>query len=393
VATDVIMPALGMAQDTGKVVRWLKGAGEPVVKGEPLMEVETDKVTVEVEAPADGILAGLAASEGEDVAVGRSVAVILAPGESASEADSGSEPRPAEVRVADAGDDGAGAHAQRALEGRRPLASPKARRLATERGIDIAAILGSGPHGAVVAADVESFGGEEAPPAARPTEQVAVGPIWRRMAERLTESWQTVPHFYLEREVDAARLESWRASVRGRPGYDRLTHTDLLVKIAAAALREHPRVNASWRDGAIEEHGDVNVGVAVAVEEGLVVPVVHNADQLPLRQIAAQRAELVAAAREGRLRPDDVARGTFTISNLGMFGVDAFAAIVNAPQAAILAVGRVRDRLVPADGQPAVRPIVALTLSFDHRVVDGARGAQFLDTLASFIEEPAALVS
>jgi pyruvate dehydrogenase E2 component (dihydrolipoamide acetyltransferase) len=383
-----------MAQDTGKVVRWLKGAGETVVKGEPLMEVETDKVTVEVEAPADGILAGVAASEGEDVAVGRSVAVILAPGESASEPESGSEPRRAEIRVAQAGDDGAGARAQGAVEERRRrLASPKARRLATERGIDIAAILGSGPHGAVVAADVESFAPEEAPPAARPSEQVAVGSIWRRMAERLTESWQTVPHFYLEREVDAARLESWRASVRGRPGYDRLTHTDLLVKIAAAALREHPRVNASWRDGTIEEHGDVNVGVAVAVEEGLVVPVVHNADQLPLRQIAARRAELVAAAREGRLRPDDVARGTFTISNLGMFGVDAFAAIVNAPQAAILAVGRVTERVVPADGQPAVRPIVALTLSFDHRVIDGARGARFLDTLASFIEEPAALVS
>ncbi len=393
-ATDVIMPALGMAQDTGKVVRWLKGAGEAVVKGEPLMEVETDKVTVEVEAPADGILAGLAASEGEDVAVGRSVAVILAPGESASEPASGSEPHPAEIRVAHAGDDGAGAGTQRAVEERRrPLASPKARRLATERGIDIAAILGSGPHGAVVAADVASFGGKAEPPVARPAEQVAVGSIWRRMAERLTESWQTVPHFYLEREVDAARLESWRASVRVRPGYERLTHTDLLVKIAAAALREHPRVNASWREGAIEEHGDVNVGVAVAVEEGLVVPVVHNADQLPLRQIAARRTELVAAAREGRLRPDDVAGGTFTISNLGMFGVDAFAAIVNAPQAAILAVGRVRDRVVPADDQPAVRPIVALTLSFDHRVVDGARGAQFLDTLASFIEEPAALVS
>ncbi|MBD0318659.1 MAG: 2-oxo acid dehydrogenase subunit E2, partial [Thermoleophilia bacterium] len=376
------------------VVRWLKSAGEAVVKGEPLVEVETDKVTVDVEAPVDGILAGVSASEGDDVPVGQSVAVILALGESAAEPETRAAPQPAEIRVAHTAGDGAQAPARREVEERRrPLASPKARRLATERGIDVAAILGSGPHGAVVAADVQSFAGAERAVPDRPSDVLPVGSIWRRMAERLTESWQTVPHFYLERDVDAGRLESWRASVRGRAGYDGLTHTDLLIKIAAAALREHPRVNASWRDGAIEEHADVNVGVAVAVEDGLVVPVVQNADRLPLRDIAARRAELVAAAREGRLRPDDVARGTFTISNLGMFRVDAFTAIVNAPQAAILAVGRVSDRIVPADGRPAVRPIVALTLSFDHRVVDGARGAQFLDTLASFIEEPAALVS
>jgi pyruvate dehydrogenase E2 component (dihydrolipoamide acetyltransferase) len=398
-ATNVIMPALGMAQETGKVLRWLKGEGETVVKGEPLMEVETDKVTVEVEAPADGTLAGLTAGEGEDVPVGRPVAVILAPGESAPVGASGSEPQSPEPELSDgpaalsAGGDGASAG--QPDERRRPLASPKARRLAQDRGIDLAGIRGSGPRGAVVAADVEE-------PLSKQTEFVAqshkvpsapVGTVWRRMAERTTASWQSVPHFYLERDVDAGRLESWRASIAGREGYERITHTDLLIKIAAVALREHPRVNASWADGSIEEHAQVNVGIAVAVEDGLVVPVVHDADRRELREVAARRGELVAAAREGKLRLDDVSGGTFTISNLGMFGVDSFSAIVNAPQAAILAVGRIADRVVPVDGRPVVRPIVTLTVSFDHRVVDGARGARFLETLASLVQEPAGLVA
>jgi pyruvate dehydrogenase E2 component (dihydrolipoamide acetyltransferase) len=400
VATDVIMPALGMAQETGKVLRWLKAEGETVAKGEPLMEVETDKVTVEVEAPADGTLAGLTAGEGDDVPVGRPVAVILAPGESAPTAAaglSGSEPlsrkqAPAQGQGTAAGGNGAGEPAP-AERPRRPLASPKARRLAQESGIDLAAVSGSGPYGAVVAADVEPSREEELVAQSHKVAPATVGTVWRRMAERTTESWQSVPHFFLERDVDAGRLESWRASVRGRAGYDGVTHTDLLVKIAAAALREHPRVNASWREGAIEEHERVNVGVAVAVEEGLVVPVVHDADQLELRELAARRQELVSAAREGKLRLDDVSNGTFTISNLGMFGVDSFTAIVNAPQAAILAVGRIAERVVPVEGSPAVRPMVTLTLSFDHRVVDGARGARFLDTLVTLIEEPAGLVS
>jgi pyruvate dehydrogenase E2 component (dihydrolipoamide acetyltransferase) len=381
--TDVIMPALGMAQETGKVLRWLKSEGETVAKGEPLMEVETDKVTVEVEAPADGTLAGLTAGEGEDVPVGRPVAVILAPGEEAPAAPV-REPVAA-AAPASARSDGAPAKTEE--RPRRPLASPKARRLAEERGIDLAAVRGSGPRGAVVAADVE------APAAADAAESARVGTIWRRMAERTTASWQNVPHFYLERDVDAGRLESWRASIAGRAGYEGVTHTDLLVKIAAAALRDHANVNASWNDGSIERHAQVNVGIAVAVEDGLVVPVVHDADRLELREVAARRAELVAAAREGKLRLDDVSGGTFTISNLGMFGVDAFSAIVNAPQAAILAVGRIAERIVPVDGHPAVRPMITLTASFDHRVVDGARGAQFLQTLAALVEEPAGLVA
>jgi pyruvate dehydrogenase E2 component (dihydrolipoamide acetyltransferase) len=269
----------------------------------------------------------------------------------------------------------------------RSLASPKARRIARERGIDLAAIAGSGPGGAIVASDLVATSGETGRGAGDGAREL--GAIWRRMAERTTASWQSTPHFFLVRDVDASGLVSLRESLRTRPGYETVTHTDLLVKLAAEALVRHPRVNASWRDGDVVRSEQVNVGIAVAIEEGLVVPVVHGADRLGLGEIAARRTELVAAAREGRLQPHDVSAGTFTISNLGMFGVDAFLAIVNAPQAAILAVGRIADRVVAVAGQPAVRPLLTFALSFDHRVVDGARGAEFLDTLASHAEDPA----
>jgi pyruvate dehydrogenase E2 component (dihydrolipoamide acetyltransferase) len=217
---------------------------------------------------------------------------------------------------------------------------------------------------------------------------VPVPAIWRLMVERTTQSWQSVPHFYLRREIDASRLQSWRDASRARPGQERTSHTDLLVRLVAEALRRHPRVNASWSDGTVVTSERINVGIAVAVEDGLVVPVLHDADRLSLAETVARRIELVDSARAGRLRPEDVSGGTFTISNLGMYGVDSFDAIVNAPQAAILAVGRVAERVIPVAGQPAVRPVLQLSASFDHRVVDGARGAAFLQTLASLAEEP-----
>jgi pyruvate dehydrogenase E2 component (dihydrolipoamide acetyltransferase) len=219
-----------------------------------------------------------------------------------------------------------------------------------------------------------------------------VGTVWRVMAERMTQSWTSVPHFYLVREVDASRLIAWRERLTRKPGA-KITYTDLLVKLVAAALREHARVRVSWKDGALVQHDEVNVGLAVAIEDGLVVPVIHRADTLPLTEIAARRDELVTRAQSGKLRPADITGGIFTISNLGMYGVDAFNAIVNPPQAAILAVGRIADRVVPVDGQPAVRPIMVLTLSCDHRAVDGARGAQFLGALADLIEEPLGLIA
>jgi pyruvate dehydrogenase E2 component (dihydrolipoamide acetyltransferase) len=413
VATDVIMPALGIAQETGKLLQWLRAEGDEVKKGEPVMEIETDKVTVEIEAPASGILAAFSAQPGDDVPVGQTIALILAPGEEAAApgppsldleaiaaaaaptrvmasptaAPAAAPPLEAPLPAAPATGDG-----QRS----KPLASPKARRLAQELGIDIATVTGSGPGGAVVAADVAALApaAPAAPVAPAPAAEplTAVGSTWRLMAERTTESWTTAPHFYLVREVSAERLISWREAIGRRGLAVSVTYTDLLVKLAAVALREHPRVNASWRDGSLELHREVNIGIAAAVDDGLVAPVVHGVDGLTLAQIAERRADVVERARAGRLRLEDVQGGTFTITNLGMFGIDAFNAIVVKPQAAILAVGRIAERVVAVGGQPAVCPMLVLTLSCDHRAVDGARAAAFLDFLAGLVEEPAALV-
>lgn len=369
---EVIMPALGMAQETGKVLRWLKLDGADVVKGEPLLEVETDKVTVEIESPSDGTLAGISAADGVEVQVGTVIAFVLeadealpaagvsppgAPEERA--ADRGAAPEPAAVApVPDA-------------SSRRRLASPKARRLAQTAGIDLDLLAGSGPNGAVVAADVE---------AARSTAG-EIGAVWQRMAVRMERAWREVPQFVLTREVDATALQAGRG--------EGVTVTDLLVKRCAEALVRHPRLTMSWHDGGLVAGPGINVGIAVATDEALVVPVVHGADRLSVAEISARRKALVDAARAGTLRPDDVQAGTFTISNLGAFGVDAFQAIVNSPQAAILAVGRILERPASVHGALTVRPLLTLTVTFDHRVVDGARGAEFLDTLASLIEAPA----
>jgi pyruvate dehydrogenase E2 component (dihydrolipoamide acetyltransferase) len=434
--TTVIMPALEMAQETGKVVHWLKRPGEAVRKGEPLVEIETDKVTVEIEAPASGVLRDVSADEGDVVPVGRTIALIVGAGESAGTAAgapltpsagegatvAGAAPsaavkasplarRIAEQHGVDLGrirtasgriekaDVLAYVESQKSPAagngqlGRLVAASPKARRLAAERGLDIAALRGSGPGGAVLAADVPAARPAVAPAlAAAPREAApSVGTVWRIMAERMTASWTSAPHFYLVREVNVSRLASWLEGARKQTGAH-VTYTDLLIKLVAAALARHPRANASWRDGAISQNTDVNIGLAVAIDDGLVVPVVHRADTLRLPEIAARRADVVSRAQAGKLRPADIQGGGFTISNLGMFGVDAFSAIVNPPQAAILAVGRIADRVVALAGRPAVQPTMVLTLSCDHRALDGARAAQFLGTLADLVEEPLALL-
>ena len=276
-------------------------------------------------------------------------------------------------------------------------ASPKARRLAAERGVDIIALRGTGPGGAVIAADVPAARFVPSPPAGErarvrgTTEERSVGTVWRIMAERMTQSWTTAPHFYLFREVNVSRLVSWRELVTKTTGA-RVTYTDLLVKLVAAAVSRHPAVNSSWKDGVITRNAEVNIGLAVAVEDGLIVPVIHRADTLTLPEIVARREDVVTRGQAGKLRPADIQGGGFTISNLGMYGVDAFNAIVNPPQAAILAVGRIADRVVAVNGQPAVQPTMMLTLSCDHRALDGARAAQFLGALADLIEEPLALL-
>lgn len=386
-ATDVIMPALGMAQETGKVLRWVKREGDTVTRGEPLLEIETDKAIVELEAPASGTLAEVSAVEGETVPVGQVIARILAPGEDAAVPPAAPVPAPAPDApgvLAPPHGVGSPVTASPALSPPRPPsgrvpASPKARRLAKERGIDLASVVGSGPAGAVLADDVLM-----AEPAA------AMSTVWRLMAERTTQAWTTVPHFVLMREVAAAALIAWREAPTQR-GDGAVTVTDLLIRLVAQALRQHPRANARWEHGAVVSNAGINIGVAVATDDGLVVPVVHGADGLGVREIAARRRDLVERARAGRLRPQDLAGGTFTITNLGMYAVDAFTAIINAPQAAILAVGRIADRVVPVNGQPAVQPTLILSLSCDHRVLDGARAARFLETLARLIEDPTGL--
>jgi pyruvate dehydrogenase E2 component (dihydrolipoamide acetyltransferase) len=436
-ATNVIMPALELAQETGKVVRWIKASGDTVRKGEPIVEIETDKVTVEIEAPAAGVLRDVTAQEGDVVPVGHTIAIIAAPGEAVStlspsgrgqgegagvEAPAGDtrvKASPLARRIAEehgvdlARVKTASGKIEKAdvlayVESRQTVvaptngsagqlvaASPKARRLAAERGVDLRAVKGSGPGGAVLAVDVPLTSRPLiSPPLTLPSPQRGegeVGTVWRIMAERMTASWTTAPHFYLVREANVTRLVAWLGQARKQTGAH-ITYTDLLVKLVAATLAQHPRVAVSWKDGRLERHADVNIGLAVALDDGLVVPVLHKADSLGLKEIAARREDLVSRAQAGKLRPADIQGGVFTISNLGMYGVDAFNAIVNPPQAAILAVGRIADRVVPVDGRPAVQPTMVLTLSCDHRAVDGARGAQFLGALADLVEEPLALL-
>jgi len=421
--TSVIMPALELAQETGKVLHWLKSPGDKVRKGEPLVEIETDKATTEIEAPASGVLGDVTARAGDVVPVGQTIALIFASEEAGSVAP-GQKPAGATAAPAPAAPARASPLARKiaqehgvdlaqvkpsggkiekadvlahvasqkesaAVDGtamRLAAASPKARRLATERGLDLQALRGSGPGGAILVADVSA-----ATPGAARAEAPGVGTVWRIMTERMTASWTTAPHFYLVREVTVNRLVSWRERASKQTGA-RITYTDLLVKLVAAALSRHPGVNASWKDGAIARNADVNIGLAVAIDAGLVVPIIHRADTLSLADIAARREDMVSRGQAGKLRPADIQGGGFTISNLGMYGVDAFNAIVNPPQAAILAVGRIADRVVALDGQPAVQPTMMLTLSCDHRALDGARGAQFLGALADLIEEPLALL-
>ncbi len=422
-ATILSMPKWGLAMKTGLVVEWLKQPGEPVQQGEPIVQIESEKATDEVESPLTGIMRWIEVKVGDSVPVGASIAVITAPNEELSDEqviallreDAEIKQQKAEMltkqlatpKTPVAAPPG-GTERAPVAAGTRVNASPVARRMAQELGIDLATVTvtGTGPGGMIGREDVlraaeerKTVSEEQAPLA--PIEVAEVVPvteqslvlsnIWRIMAERTTQSWTSVPHFYLVREVNVSRLITWREQILKQVA-EKVTYTDLLVKIVAAALRMHPRVNASWNDGKITLKQEVNVGLAVAVEEGLVVPVIHQADTLSLGEIARQRMELVAKAQAGKLRPVDISDGTFTISNLGMYNVDAFNAIINQPQAAILAVGRITERVVPVNGQPAVQPMMVLTLSCDHRAIDGARGAQFLDTVANYVEEPLGLL-
>jgi len=380
------MPALEMAQETGKLISWLKKEGDPVRKGEPLLEIETDKAVMEIESPGEGVLGGVKAEAGAEIPVGQTIAWILNPGEAVPVQEVGVQSgRQSTLAVAQApGLETAPARPTSAK------ISPKARRLAKELNVDLGQIRGSGPGGEILASDIQAAasGAKVATATEAGTIITAIG---RLMAERTTQSWTTVPHFFVVREVDAGALSEARLTVAVQLEKNgvRITHTDLLVAIVARVLARHPRVNASWSADGIRTNPDVNIGLAMAVEDGVVAPVIARAARTGLAQIAAQRKDLSERARANKLRPADLANGTFTISNLGMYNVDAFSAIIIPPQAAILAVGRIADRVVPIEGKPAIRPMLTLTLSADHRVIDGARAALLLDELVEALRAPA----
>jgi pyruvate dehydrogenase E2 component (dihydrolipoamide acetyltransferase) len=418
VANEVKLPRLGQGMEAGTIVKWLKSEGDRVEKGEPLYEMDTDKVTQEVEAPLSGVLLRIAVAEGE-APVGATIAYI-------GEADEVLPPADADGRTseADAAErrEGGVPTGVAEIQAERPAASPSApsrepapvdsgaarikasplaRRLARERAIDLATVSGTGPEGRIVAEDVEraATAAPAAVPAAAPfelrpvaqgaVERVELSNVRRTIARRLTEAWQA-PSFQVSRSADMTQPLALRGRLVARQpdGEPRISVSDLLTKACAVALVRHPGVNALWAEDAIEIHGSADIGLAIAAPNGLIVPVVRGCEQRMLAELAAARSDLVARARAGTLTTADLEGGTFTISNLGPFGVEEFVAVLNPPQAAILAVGAIEQRPVVREGALAVAPMLTLRLTCDHRVVDGALAAEFLGTVKELLEEP-----
>jgi pyruvate dehydrogenase E2 component (dihydrolipoamide acetyltransferase) len=421
VAVEVKLPRLGQGMEAGTIVRWLKSEGDEVAKGDPLYELDTDKVTQEVEAEANGTLLRIVVPEGE-VGVGTTIAVIGASDEDVSEllsrdgdgagpaAPAAAEPAPPAAESA-APKAPSGSEPQGQVEapsqepepapeaaGGRVKASPLARRIARERGVDLLALTGTGPEGRVIAEDVEQAAarpapaapgvGEAAPPGE--VEVVQLTSIRKTIARRLTEAWEA-PVFQLTVTADASELAATRERMVEllREGEVKPTVNDVLTRLVAAALMRHRAVNAQFVSGEIHRYPAANVGIAVATESGLVVPVIRGADRRSTQEIAVVRADLVGRAREGKLQLQDLEDGTFTISNLGMYGIEQFIAVLNPPQVAILAVGSIEDRPLVVDGELLVVPALTMTLTCDHRAIDGSEGADFLRTVKSFVEAPA----
>ena len=428
-ATEIKLPRLGQGMEAGTIVRWLKSEGDQVAKGEPLFELDTDKVTQEVEADAEGVLLKIVVPEGE-ANVGATVAVIGSADEDVSELLAGAqggngdapEASPSAEEPADEsapgeepeveddapsdtvsqGQDAAGtvaavepapgASSPVRAEGERIKASPLARRIARERGLDIVALTGTGPEGRIIAEDVERAG--TAPAAATDDESavevVELTSVRRTIARRLTEAW-AAPVFQLSVTAEASALVATRERMVEllREGETKPTVSDVLTRLVASALQRHRAVNALFVDGKIHRHSRANVGIAVATANGLVVPVIRAADRKSVLEIAAVRADLVSRAREGKLKLPDLEDGTFTISNLGMYDIEQFIAVLNPPQVAILAVGSIEDRATAIDGSLEIRPTLTMTITCDHRAIDGSEGAEFLRTLKSLVESPA----
>ncbi len=413
-AIDIYMPQLGLTMTQGNVIRWLKSEGQAVRKGEPLVEIETDKVKLDLESPADGILGPILVREGASIPIGQVLGHVLAPGEQSPQS-----PRldmPIAPTSAAAPSKPAMIPQEAAQSGPKLRVSPLARRLAQELGVDLQRVEATGPEGRIVADDVRRAAESIAPRAQpvapstveRPRSPSAVPAgtveplrgVRRVVAERMTHSFTTTPHFYLSVETEATELlrlrDSLLAAVEAANGAH-LTVTDVLIRIVAQALQEHPEVNVAWGQGP-EGGGQVrqekvNLGFAVATADGLVVPVIHGAAGLSLAEIARRRSDLADEARDGKLSLADLEGGTFTLTNLGMFGIDEFHAIINPPQSAILAVGRIKERPVASAGSVVVRPTMFLTLSADHRLLDGVQAARFLQRVTQLIEEPYLLIA
>jgi len=420
---EIIMPKVGDAMSEGKVVRWYKNAGDAVKKGEPLLEIETDKVNLDLEAESDGTLADVRAKEGDMVPVGETLARVLGAGEKAPEP-AKVEEKPAEPeqqrRTTDKKDafkhttgeyheaiEQKGPRRDRTApetnvvampqSGGRLRSSPLARKMASELGVSLDSVQGSGPRGRIIAADVKNAQGRGATAsAAQPlpsleTKIIPLSAMRRTIAKRLSESTGPIPHFYLTADYDVTNLLEVRRQLSEMTGA-KLSLNDFIIRAVALALRSHPQVNASWGDDAITQHGEVHVGVAVATPEGLITPVIRNADQKSVSDIATEVRALADKAKNRKLKPEEYQGSTFTISNLGAWGIEEFTAIINPPNAAILAIGAAEARPVAIDRQIVVRDRMKVTMSCDHRLVDGAIGADFLRTLRQLIEQPLRLV-
>jgi pyruvate dehydrogenase E2 component (dihydrolipoamide acetyltransferase) len=423
-ATEITLPRLGQGMEAGTIVRWLKAEGDTVAQDEPLYELDTEKVTQEVESPVAGVLLRILAQEGEEIEVGRPICVVGEAGEEVTveappaaeqaaqpeEADEGlersaeaPEPGPSSEPEREQGREAAAAKADAVPSatdqpagngGGRIKASPLARKIANQRGLDLRRISGTGPDGRIVAEDVERAAAAPAweakpVPVTAGSEAVPLTSVRRTIARRLTEAWQA-PHFAISMTADMTRSIALRERlVELTPeGEPRPTYSDMLTKICAAALLRHPGMNAHYEGDQVRLFTTANVGLAVAIPNGLVVPVIRHCEGLSIPELAAARADIVQRTRENRLSPDDLEGGTFTISNLGMFGVERFFAVLNPPQVGILATGAIEERAVVAGGEVVVRPTMEMTLSCDHRAVDGATASEFLRTVVQLLEEP-----
>jgi pyruvate dehydrogenase E2 component (dihydrolipoamide acetyltransferase) len=405
---DVVMPRLSDSMEEGTILQWFKQVGDDVAVGDELVEIETDKANMAYEADVAGVLSEILVQEGETVAIGTPIARVDGgtegpTPESAGPVAAGDPPPPPVAKASSGAVPPAAPPAERrpinapqaATEDGRIKASPVARRIAQEQGVELRALQGSGPGGRIVKADVEKAA------AAGPAVETAKGTVSHEdpsklqatVARRMAESKATAPHFYLEAEVDMSRLIEARRQIKASAGEGDVvpSFNDMIVKACALALREHPRANGAYRDGRFELYSRVNVGIAVAANDALVVPTIFDADTKVLRQIASEARTLAQKVRGGQITPPELSGATFTVSNLGMFGIDSFAAVINPPQAAILAVGAIAERPVVRDGHTAAAHLMRVNLACDHRILYGAQAAEFLARIKSLLEEPLAL--